>query len=83
MGELEDIDFEIGVIEERINKARLDSAIAEGAVKAYMEQLGDMGLVTIEEAVNFIDEGKEQLATEKKSITENFDALKKKYDERI
>ena len=83
MGELEDIDFEIGVMEERINKARLDSAIAEGAVKAYMEQLGDMGLVTVEEAVDFIDEGNDQVATETKYIIENFDALKKKYDERI
>ena len=84
MSELEDIGFEISVIEDRIEQAKQDSAQSEGAISAHVERLqNDIGLTSEEEIEAFIDKGEKELAEEKQAIIEKFNVVKDKYDKQI
>jgi len=84
MSDMDDIEFEIGIIEDRIEQAKQDSAQAEGAINAHMERLGnDFGLASEKEIEVFISKGEKELADEELAITKSFTDIKDRYNDSI
>jgi len=84
MSDMDDIEFEIGIMEDRIDQAKQDSAQAEGAINAHMERLkSDFGLASEKEIEVFINKGEKELAKEELAITKSFTDIKDRYDDQL
>ena len=84
MSELEDIEFEISTIEDRIEQAKQDSAQSKGAISAHLERLrNDVGLTSTKEIKDFISKGEKELVKEEQAIIKNFEVIRDKYDEHV
>lgn len=80
MTELEDVKDELETMESKIADAKEGKAGAEGAIKAYKQQLEkDFGLDSAEDAKLYVTEGRKESETEEAEIIEKSEKLREKF----
>ena len=84
ISDIEDIEDEISIMDEKEETAKKNKAQSEGAIKIHMKQLKDKySLKSVAEASKFVENGLDDLDEQKQDIIDSFDSIRKRFDELI
>jgi hypothetical protein len=84
ISDIEDIEYEISMMDEKEETAKENKAQSEGAIRIHMKQLKDKyNLKSVAEASEFVENGLDNLDEQKQEIIDSFESIRKRFDELI